>query len=232
MVNQTAFIFDLDGTLIDNVYVHILAWQHAFAQGGFQVPAYEIHRRIGMSGEVFTRALLRGQVSPVSEDIVRHLGTLHQNKYKELSFLVKPLPGAIDLLAHLTASRTPFALATTAEAETAQPDLHRLRLDSDQNVVITRKDAPNGKPNPDIFSMAAKRLHVPIHSTIVVGDSVWDMLACRRAGGFCVGVLSGGYAKEELENAGANRVFADPADLLAHLEEVGGPPAWGPKGNP
>jgi phosphoglycolate phosphatase-like HAD superfamily hydrolase len=80
----------------------------------------------------------------------------------------------------------------------------------------------HAKPEPDLFLAAADRLGVNIEIASVVGDSVWDMLAARRARALGIGLLSGGYGLEELERAGAYRVYEDPADLLAHLDEVGG----------
>jgi len=87
--------------------------------------------------------------------------------------------------------------------------------------VVTRNDVQHAKPDPDLFLRAAERLGVPIEQSVVVGDSVWDMLAARRARALGVGLLSGGYGEEELERAGAYRVYQDPADLLNHLDEVG-----------
>jgi phosphoglycolate phosphatase-like HAD superfamily hydrolase len=87
--------------------------------------------------------------------------------------------------------------------------------------IVTRDQVKYAKPDPDLFLAAADRLGIPIGGAVVVGDSVWDLLAARRAHALGVGFLSGGYGKEELERAGAYRVYADPADLLAHLDEVG-----------
>ena len=88
-------------------------------------------------------------------------------------------------------------------------------------VVVTRDQVQHAKPDPDLFLAAAERLHVDIETSIVVGDSVWDLLAARRARALGVGLLSGGYGEDELQRAGAYRVYADPADLLRHLDELG-----------
>jgi len=88
--------------------------------------------------------------------------------------------------------------------------------------VITRDDVKRAKPDPDLFLAAADRLQVDVTSSVIVGDSIWDMLAARRARGLGVGVLSGGYGQDELERAGAIRVYEDPADLLRHIDEIGG----------
>ena len=97
-----------------------------------------------------------------------------------------------------------------------------LGLEPDRIVLITREQVRRAKPDPDLFVAAAARLAVDIESALIVGDSIWDMLAARRARGFGVGLLSGGYGQDELERAGAIRVYEDPADLLRHLDEIGG----------
>jgi HAD superfamily hydrolase (TIGR01509 family) len=135
---------------------------------------------------------------------------------------VRPLPGATALLSALTANEIPWAVATSGRLETAGPALETLGIDVAKTVVITRDQVRFAKPDPDLFLAAAAALDVPIESATVVGDSVWDMLAARRARALGIGLLSGGYGTEELERSGAYRVFAEPADLLKHLDEVGG----------
>src|SRR5207244_2546317 len=142
-----AFLFDLDGTLVDSVYQHVLAWREALESVGIELSVWRIHRRIGMSGGLFVNALFR-----------------------ETGRDLKP---------------------------------------------------EHAKPDPDLFLAGAERLGIPIDESVVVGDSVWDLLAARRARALGVGLLSGGYGEEELERAGAYRVYQDPADLLNHLDEVG-----------
>jgi phosphoglycolate phosphatase-like HAD superfamily hydrolase len=88
-------------------------------------------------------------------------------------------------------------------------------------LIITRDQVTHAKPDPDLFLAAADRLGVEITHSVVVGDSIWDMLAARRARALGVGLLSGGYGQDELERAGAYRVYQDPADLMRHLDEVG-----------
>ena len=133
---------------------------------------------------------------------------------------VRPLPGARELLAYLTEAGTPWAIATSGRAETARPALDLLGV-SPGAAVVTRDQVEHAKPDPDLFIAAAARLGVPIAGSVVVGDSVWDLLAARRAGALGVGLLSGGYGQDELERAGAYRVYQDPADLLRHLDEIG-----------
>jgi phosphoglycolate phosphatase-like HAD superfamily hydrolase len=114
----------------------------------------------------------------------------------------------------------PWAIATSGRIESARPVLAKLALDP-QVPVVTRDQVKHAKPDPDLFLEAARQLGVAIGSSVVVGDSVWDMLAVRRARALGVGLLSGGYGQDELERAGAYRVYQDPADLLKHLDEVG-----------
>jgi HAD superfamily hydrolase (TIGR01549 family) len=219
---QTAFIFDLDGTLVDSVYQHVLAWREALEAEGIELAVWRIHRKIGMSGGLFTNMLLRETGVEFSVERITRLQQLHAAAYNRISMQVRPLPGARELLAALSAAGIPWAIATSGRMETARPVLERLGVDFDRIPVITRDLVKYAKPDPDLFLAAAARLGVGIEAAAVVGDSVWDMLAARRARSLGIGLLSGGYGMEELERAGAYRVYEDPADLLEHLDEVGG----------
>lgn len=219
---QTSFLFDLDGTLIDSVYQHVLAWREALDEEGIELSIWRIHRRIGMSGGLFTNMLLRETGMEIDEDRIKRLQRLHAEAYKRRSDQVRPLPGARELIAHLTEAGVSWAIATSGRMETAGPILERLGVDLERVPVITRDTVKYAKPDPDLFLAAAKALQVGIETSCVVGDSIWDMLAARRAGALGVGLLSGGYGREELERSCAYRVYEDPADLLKHLDEVGG----------
>ena len=127
---------------------------------------------------------------------------------------------ARDLLAYLSEEGVAWAIATSGRRESAQPALDLLGV-APEVVIVTRDQVSHAKPDPHLFLAAAERLHVDIETAIVVGDSVWDLLAARRARALGVGLLSGGYGDDELQRAGAYRVYADPADLLRHLDEVG-----------
>ena len=215
-----AFLFDLDGTLVDSVYQHVLAWQGALAGEGVALSVWRIHRKIGMSGGLFTRALLREIGAPLDAEQIRRVQNRHEKAYHALSGGVRPLPGALDLLRVLTRAGVPWAVATSGRARTAGPTLDSLEI-PDGVPVITRDKVRHAKPDPDLFLAAATALGADPEDSVVVGDSVWDLLAARRARALGVGLLSGGYGREELERAGAYRVYEDPADLLAHLDEVG-----------
>lgn len=219
---RTSFLFDLDGTLVDSVYQHVLAWHEALETEGIMLSIWRIHRKVGMSGGLFTNMLLRETRQEISPERVERLVNLHAAAYKRRSLDVQPLPGACELLAYLTGAQIPWAIATSGRMETARPVLERLGIDFDRVVIVTRDQVRFAKPDPDLFLTAAERLGVEIETASVVGDSVWDMLACRRARALGIGLLSGGYGQEELERAGAYRVYEDPADLLSHIDEVAG----------
>jgi HAD superfamily hydrolase (TIGR01549 family) len=218
--SRPAFLFDLDGTLVDSVYQHVLAWREALEGAGIRLAVWRIHRRIGMSGGLFLNALLRETDNPVSAEQVVRLQRLHAEAYARLVTQVRPLPGAPELLTYLTRVGVPWAIATSGRWESARPVLDILGVSTDVPVV-TRDQVSHAKPDPDLFLAAAERLGVPIGASVVVGDRVWDLLAARRARALGVGLLSGGYGQDELERAGAYRVYEDPADLLRHLDEVG-----------
>jgi HAD superfamily hydrolase (TIGR01509 family) len=219
---ENTFLFDLDGTLVDSVYQHVLAWKSALDQEGIELSVWRIHRRIGMSGGLFTNQLLRETLVEISDDRIDRLRRLHAEAFGALAHQVCPLPGALDLLRTLTEAGIPWAIATSGRMETAATNLAALGIDPAKVPVVTRDDVKYAKPDPDLFLAAAERLGTPIENAVVVGDSIWDMLAARRCRALGVGLLSGGYGEEELERAGAVRVYEDPADLLKHLDEVGG----------
>lgn len=220
MPGSPAFLFDLDGTLIDSVYQHVLAWREALEEAGIELAVWRIHRRIGMSGGLFVNALLRETGRELTREEVARIHQRHAELYARFRPQIRVLPGARELLRYLTAQRVPWAIATSGLRESAGPTLELLEVPRDVPVV-TRDQVEHAKPDPDLFLAAAARLRVPISATVVVGDSVWDLLAARRAPALGVGLLSGGYGVDELERAGAYRVYQDPADLLRHLDEVG-----------
>lgn len=218
--SRVALLFDLDGTLVDNVYQHVLAWREAFEQVGIELAVWRIHRQIGMSGGLFVNALMREIGHQVTTEEAERIQRLHREAYNRQVHLVRPLPGARDLLAYLSRMKVPHAIATSGYIETAQHTLKVLEISPDVPIV-TRDQVAHAKPDPDLFLVAAERLGRPIRDCIVVGDSVWDQLAARRAWALSVGLLSGGYGEDELMRAGAYRVYQDPADLMKHLDEIG-----------
>ncbi|HEY2438518.1 MAG TPA: HAD family hydrolase [Solirubrobacteraceae bacterium] len=218
---QPSFLFDLDGTLVDSVYQHVVAWREALEGVGINLPVWKIHRRIGMSGGLFVTALARELDTELDRDILGTLPALHADAYMRHFHSVRPLPGAIELLSTLRENGVQWAIATSGAERSARPALDLLGVGPDMPVV-TRDQVRYAKPDPDLFLTAAERIGVDVSDSIVVGDSVWDLLAARRArAALGIGVLSGGYGREELIYSGAFRVYEDPHDLLNHLDEVG-----------
>lgn len=220
MSGAPAFVFDLDGTLVDSVYEHVLAWREALERVGVELSVWRIHRRIGMSGGLLVDALLRETARQVTPEQTEQMKRYHAEAYARLSGSVRPLPGARALLRHLSELGIPWAIGTSGWMQSARPMLELLGVPASVPVV-TRDQVEHAKPDPDLFIAAVERLGVAVTDAVVVGDSVWDLLAARRARALAVGLLSGGYGQDELERAGAYRVYQDPADLLDHLDEVG-----------
>jgi len=214
------FLFDLDGTLVDSVYQHVLAWREALEDSGIELAIWRIHRRVGMSGGLFASALLRETGKAVTSEQAEQLQRRHAVAYSRLLVQVRPLPGAQDLLSRLTSAGVSWAIATSGRGDSARQTLQLLQIDPGVPVV-TRDQIQHAKPDPDLFFAAAERLNADIETCVVIGDSVWDLLAARRARALGIGLLSGGYGQDELERAGAYRVYQDPLDLLLHLDEVG-----------
>ncbi|MEV0202794.1 HAD family hydrolase [Nonomuraea sp. NPDC050691] len=215
-----AFLFDLDGTLIDSVYQHVIAWRQALSGMGIDLSVWRIHRRIGMSGGLFVSALLRETGLKLTQEQIDELQNTHADAYTEQVRSVRPLPGASELLAELSSRGVPWAIATSGYARTARLALGMLGLPED-TPMVTRDLVRRAKPDPDLFLAGAALVGVDPAHAMVVGDSVWDLLAARRAGALGIGLLSGGYGRDELERAGAFRVYSDPADMLGRLDELG-----------
>ena len=215
-------LFDLDGTLVDSNYHHVQAWSEALLEAGIVISRWKIHRRIGMSGQAFVQELLRELHLRKNGIDIDRLEQKHDRKFRSAVPQLKALPGATPLLRHLARHRVPMAIATTGGKEQTHLLLKKLELPAGMPI-ITGDDVENAKPSPDVFVAAARRLNVALSNCIVVGDSVWDLLAAGRKKALGIGLLSGGYGAEELQGAGAFRVFTDPADLLLHIEQLGLP---------
>jgi HAD superfamily hydrolase (TIGR01549 family) len=216
---EPAILFDLDGTLVDTVYQHVVAWSAPLKSAGLVIPDWEIHRRVGMSGKSMLRQLLR-EHPPKRKINVNALEAKHDTEFSRISRDVRPLPGAQQLLRYLMRHKVPWAIATTNTKAQTKRLLRIFNIPAD-TVIVTGDDVGQAKPSPDVFVLAAQRLGVPSASCIVTGDSVWDMLAAGRGRALGVGFLSGGYGQEELQQSGAFRVYADPADMLLHIEDLG-----------
>ena len=213
-------IFDLDGTLVDTVYAHVFAWQRAFAEAGLAIDGWRIHRRIGMSGGLFARAAARELGHDIDSAAAEELQRRHGELFRQFLPERRPLPGAVELLRDLRQRKIAYGIATSGRRPEIDRSLEVLGI-GDDSVVVERGDVPRAKPEPDLFLECLKRLGLAAAECYVVGDAVWDQLAARRAGILSVGLLSGGYGDNELLNAGAFRVYRDPAELLRSLDELG-----------
>jgi HAD superfamily hydrolase (TIGR01509 family) len=215
-----ALIFDLDGTLVDTVYAHTFAWWQALQEAELPVSAWKVHRLIGMSGGLLTKAASQEVGRELTDDEVERLQSRHGELYKSLLPKRTPLPGALDLLRHLESSGIKYGIATSGKMKDAAASLDPLQLPSG-TVVIDRTAVERAKPAPDLFLACQEQLGVVPAECYVVGDAVWDILAARRAGMLAVGLLSGGYGEQELSQAGAYRVYRDPAELLGQIYQLG-----------
>jgi HAD superfamily hydrolase (TIGR01509 family) len=215
-----ALIFDLDGTLIDTVYAHVFAWQLALAEAGMPIDGWRIHRRIGMSGGLFTRAVARELGRPLTSEQASFLQDRHGELFRSLLPSRRPLPGAIALLRRLREAGVAHGIATSGRRPEIDASLAALEV-PEGTVVVERRDVDRAKPEPDLFLACQARLGVSADDCYVVGDAVWDLLAARRAHMFGIGLLTGGYGQDELLDAGAYRVYRDAADLDSALDELG-----------
>jgi HAD superfamily hydrolase (TIGR01509 family) len=217
---MAALIFDLDGTLIDTVYAHVFAWQRALAESGMPIDGWRIHRRIGMSGGLFVRAAARELGRQIASDEAEQLQRRHGELFRQFLPERRPLPGAVKLLHELGKSGVPYGIATSGRRPEIDSSLEALRVPP-AVVVIERGDVARAKPEPDLFLACQQRMGVRPDECFVVGDAVWDLLAARRANMLSIGLLSGGYGEDELQRAGAYRVYRDASELHASLDELG-----------
>ena len=215
-----ALIFDLDGTLVDTVYAHVFAWQRTLAEAGMPLEGWRIHRKIGMSGGLFTRAVAREVGREISSAEEAALLNRHGELFIQLLPDRRPLPGAVELISFLKSNKILFGVATSGRRPEINASLDVLGI-GNETVVIERGDVARAKPEPDLFLACQQRLGVGAGDCYVIGDAVWDLLAARRAGMLSIGLLSGGYGEDELSRAGAFRVYRDPAELHRSLDELG-----------
>jgi HAD superfamily hydrolase (TIGR01509 family) len=211
-----AVLFDVDGTLVDSNYLHVYAWQRAFAEQDLSVEAWRIHRSIGMDGSALVHELSDGAPG----DIQQRLKELHGQHYRDVAQLLRPLPGAQLLLRRVAELGLQVVLATSAPEDEFAMLRDVLDCDDVVSEVTTSRDVDIAKPRPDIIQVALDRAGVTVEKAVFVGDAVWDVEACSRAKVPCIGVLTGGAGRAELRNAGATAVFEDARELLERLDET------------
>ncbi len=215
-----AVLFDVDGSLVDSNYLHVYAWQRAFDAEGISVAAWQIHRCIGMDGSRLVRTLSDTPSGEAPADVQERLSDGHSRYYREITPLLAPLPGARALLRRVADLGLQVVLASSAPGD--ELEILRKVLDSDDVIATTTssRDVDTAKPEPGIVQVALDRAGVDADHAVFVGDAVWDAHAAAGAGVPCIGLLSGGIAHAELQTAGASPIFADPQDLLEHLEST------------
>ncbi|WP_396643175.1 HAD family hydrolase [Microbacterium sp.] len=210
-----AVLFDIDGTLVDSNYLHIDAWDRAFAEAGHPVAVWRIHRSIGMDSGKLLERLLGDHAADLSDAVKQ----AHARNYSEMSDRLRPFASARELLDELSRRGHRVVLATSAPQEELDALLAVLDVADAVDAVTSGEDVEAAKPEPDLVNIAVERAEVTPDRALLVGDSVWDIYSAARAGVRSIGVRSGGYSSAELLEAGAAAVYDDVADLLAHLEE-------------
>ncbi|MET9777241.1 HAD family hydrolase [Streptomyces sp. NPDC006367] len=213
---QRAAVFDVDGTLADTNHLHVVTWWEAFRQAGHQVPMHAVHRAVGLASTDLIARLL-GEDRDKDGDA--QLSAAHKTLYAQYFDRLPALPKAGELLRRLAGDGWKVVLATSAGG--AELEALRRAIDADDAITATASadDVDAGKPAPEPVQHALELAGVPAERAVFVGDTVWDMRAGSSAGVRCVGVLCGGLPRADLEEAGADAVYADPADLLASLAD-------------
>src|SRR5262249_27188766 len=215
-----ALIFDLDGTLVDTVYAHVIAWQRALAEAGIDVDGHRLHRHVGSSGKLILRFAERECGSRLSAEQTEMVHRRHSELFRQIVPRPRPAPGAVEVFRVLREARIPHAIATASYRPIIDPSLEAVGV-GPETIVVEGKGALHGKPEPGLFLASRRGLGDLADDCVVVGDAVWDHVAARRAGMVSVGVLTGGYGEEELYHAGAFRVYRNIADLLQNMDELG-----------
>jgi phosphoglycolate phosphatase-like HAD superfamily hydrolase len=216
MPDTPAVLFDMDGTLVDSNYLHVHAWTRAFHDVGIAVESWRIHRSIGMDGA----RLLESLTGDADDDTRKQAKDLHLRYLREAAPLMRRLPGARELLERIGKLDLQIVLATSSSED--ELALSRPVLDCDDLLAAatSSKDVDVAKPEPTIIEVALERAGVGASDAVYVGDAVWDIVACGRAGVRAIGLLSGGVSRAELEKAGAEAVFEDPRELADDLDDT------------
>lgn len=214
--SRPAVLFDVDGTLVDSNYLHVHAWYRAFDDVGLAVEAWRIHRSIGMDGT----SLVSSLAGDADDETRSRAKDLHSRYYKQSAGLLRPLPGARELLRRVDELGLQVILATSAPDDELKILREVLASDGLVSAVTSSKDVETAKPQPDIVDVALERAGVGAQDAVFVGDTVWDVEACNRAGVPTIAVLSGGVSRGELEKAGAHAVFEHARQLCDEITDT------------
>lgn len=205
-------LFDVDGTLLDTNYLHVLAWWQAFRDTGHEgVTMATIHRAIGIASQELVRHVLGTE----DEDAV----AAHSARYRALRDQVVAFPVAGDLLRACAGRGLAVVLATSGAEGDLEWMLPAIGTEDAVDGATTSAKVASAKPAPDLLEAAMRQHGLDPQRTVVVGDTVWDVESARKAGVPCIGVTCGGISATDLRDAGAIAVYDDPADLLARLDE-------------
>jgi HAD superfamily hydrolase (TIGR01549 family) len=213
-MTTTTVVFDVDGTLLDSNYHHTVAWGRAFAALGIDVPLWRVHRHVGMGGDRLVGAVAGDEVEERHGDDVRERW---EQEYDRILPETRLFDGARELLEDLRGRGHTVVLASSSIPKHAEHAFELLDAGRLTDTATTAEDAEASKPDPELLDEALAR--VGAHNAVMVGDSVWDVVAAKEAGVPAYGLLSGGYGRQELLDAGAVAVYDDPASLRARLEE-------------
>jgi membrane protein len=209
---KQAILFDIDGTLVDSNDAHIDAWLEAFRAAGFDFRREQIHEQIGKGGD----NLLPSLVPDLGQDEQDKLDEAHGEAFKRLRSDVRPLPGGVEILKHAAAAGQKVVLASSASREELDHWVELLEGEPFLTATTSRDDVAHSKPCPDIFAKALEKSGcVAPDDAIVVGDTPYDIIAARQLGVPAIGVRSGGFSDDQLNEAGAVALYDDAAALLA-----------------
>lgn len=203
-------VFDVDGTLLDTNYLHVVAWWEAFREHGYDVQCADVHRALGMGSAELIERVLGGPDPSVS--------AAHSRNYAPYLGRIRPLPGGADLLRATARLGLDVVLATSAKPDEVDLMLDALGAGSAVSAVVSSGDVDRAKPDPGIVQKALDESGIDAGHAVMVGDTVWDVIAAERAGIRCIGLLCGGTAAEQLRGAGAADVYRDPAELLENID--------------
>lgn len=217
-----AVLFDIDGTLVDSNYVHVTAWMRALHEVGHPVDAWRIHRGIGMGSAQLLATLLGEAADQIGPQAKKR----HSERYLRAACLLRPFAGARDLVATVARRGARVVLASSAAPQELETLRSVLGIEDNVAEITGAEDVQSAKPEPDLVQVALERAGVPAAQAVFVGDTVWDVQACRKVDVPCVCVLSGGVSAAELTEAGAVAVYDDCRALLDDLDASPLAAAW------
>ena len=218
LVQMAAFIFDIDGTLIDSVDLHAHAWQQALAHFGYDIPYKDVRSQIGKGGDQLMPVFVpRNDLDRIGEKLEKYRGELFKREFMPR---VKPFPRVRELFQRIKADGFRIALASSANGDEVTHYKKLLNIADLLDAETSASDVESSKPCPDVFEAALEQAKTDPEHALVIGDTPYDAIAARRAGLRTVGVLCGGFPETDLREAGCLEIYRDPADLLDRYTEL------------